>query len=147
MTTIRLMTSDDYQGVYQLWLSCTGMGLNNLDDSQAGIEKFLRRNPTSCFVATMQERIVGSIMSGHDGRRGFIYHASVHPDYRHQGIATQLIDAALAALKEEGIAKVAFVVFARNKEGNAFWERLGFQLRDDLVYRDKTLIEFERFDT
>ncbi len=144
---IRLMTIEDYAEVYQLWLSCTGMGLNTLDDSQAGIEKFLKRNPTSCFVAVLDERIVGVIMSGHDGRRGFIYHAAVHPDYRCRGFATQLVDAVLAALKAEGIAKVAFLVFARNHEGNAFWDRLGFYAREDLVYRDKTLIEFERIDT
>ena len=68
---IRKMTADDYDGVYRLWLDTPGMGLNNLDDSREGIERYLRRNPGTCFVAQKEGRIVGAIMSGHDGRRGF----------------------------------------------------------------------------
>ena len=51
---IRKMVIEDYEKVYQLWMSCAGMGLNNLDDSKEGIEKFLRRNPDTCFVAEDQ---------------------------------------------------------------------------------------------
>ena len=69
---IRIMTIDDYEGVYKLWMSCAGMGLNNLDDSKEGIEKFLRRNPETCFVAEEDAEIVGVILSGNDGRRGYI---------------------------------------------------------------------------
>lgn len=145
--TIRQMTIEDYDAVYALWESCTGMGLNNLDDSREGIAKFLRRNPTTCFVAEDGGVLVGAILSGHDGRRGHISHAAVAPDRRRQGIGKALIDTALDALKAEGIAKVNFVVFARNGDGNAFWEHLGFKAREDLVYRDKVLIPMTRKDT
>ena len=144
---IRLMKPEDYDSVYALWLSCTGMGLNDLDDSREGIAKFLRRNPSTCFVAEDGGALVGAILAGHDGRRGHISHAAVAPDHRRQGIGKALIDAALDALKAEGIAKVNFVVFARNEEGNAFWEHLGFRAREDLVYRDKVLIPMTRRDT
>ncbi len=71
---IRNMKISDYESVYALWMSCTGMGLNNLDDSKEGIEIFLKRNPTTCFVAEENGRIIGVIMVGSDGRRGYIYH-------------------------------------------------------------------------
>lgn len=141
------MTIKDYEKVYQLWLSCSGMGLNNLDDSKDGIAKYLDRNPDTCFVAEKSDEIIGVIISGHDGRRGFIYHTAVKPEYRNQGIAKMLVKAAMDALKANGINKVALVVFDRNKDGNAFWEKVGFTVREDLVYRNKTISELIRIDT
>lgn len=118
-----------------------------IDDSRDGIAKYLARNPTTCFVDERDGRITGVIIAGHDGRRGYIYHTAVSPDHRHQGIGTALVEAALHALTDEGIAKVALVVFARNADGNAFWQRLRFTSRDDLTYRNKALAELTRIDT
>ena len=145
--SIRLMTIDDYKKVYKLWMSCAGMGLNNLDDSKEGIEKFLNRNPDTCFVADVENVIVGAILVGHDGRRGYIYHTAVNPQYRKQGIAKSLVDTAMEALQKHGINKAALVVFDRNDIGNDFWEKMGFTVRDDLVYRNKALAEIVRIDT
>jgi len=136
---IRIMTMKDYDKVYALWTGTQGMGLRSLDDSSSGIERFLGRNPSSCFVAEEGERLAGAILCGHDGRRGYIYHAAVHPDFRRQGIGRALVEAALGALRAEGISKVALVVFETNENGNKFWESMGFSKRDDLVYRNKSL--------
>jgi len=133
------MTIADYDAVYALWLSCKGMGLNNLDDSRDGIERFLKRNPDTCFVAENGDKVIGVIITGNDGRRGYIYHTAVNPNYRRQGIAKRLVDAALDALQGLGINKAALVVFDRNSDGNAFWESEGFTVRNDLVYRNKVL--------
>lgn len=143
---IRTMTIADYDKVYALWLSCKGMGLNNLDDSCEGIERFLKRNPDTCFVAEDGE-LVGVIIAGNDGRRGYIYHTAVSPDHRRKGIAKALVNAALNALRDLGINKTALVVFERNADGNAFWESAGFTPRGDLVYRNKALTEMIRIDT
>lgn len=144
---VRIMELCDYEQVYELWMSCTGMGLNNLDDSKEGIEKFLKRNPETCFVAEDEGKIIGVIIAGNDGRRGYIYHTAVSPVYRNQGVATNLVENALNALQKLEINKTALVVFERNTGGNAFWEKLGFTLRDDLIYRNKTMTEMIRIDT
>lgn len=144
---LRKMVYQDYDEVYQLWLSCKGMGLNNLDDSKEGILQFLKRNPKTCFVAIEDSKVVGTIIVGNDGRRGYIYHTAVHPDYRHQHIATKMIDKALQALQKLSIHKVALVVFAKNENGNIFWEKLGFTTRSDIIYRNKALVEMIRYDT
>ena len=144
---IRIMDIADYDKVYDLWMSCKNMGFNNLDDSREGIEKFLKRNPTTSFVAEEDDRIVGVVLSGHDGRRGYVYHMSVAEDCRKQGIASKLLENSLAALKEEGINKVALLVFNRNEVGNAFWESQGFIVRDDVAYRNRALTEIVRIDT
>lgn len=144
---IREMVIEDYDAVYQLWLSCKGMGLNNLDDSREGIAAFLKRNPTTCLVAVEDTMVVGVLLAGHDGRRGYIYHTAVNPDFRHGRIGRQLVDHGLAALQQEGIHKVALVVFDRNQVGNDFWEKCGFTVREDLVYRNKALTDIVRIDT
>ncbi len=147
MIKIRKMNINDYDTVYALWLSCAGMGLNNLDDSGDGIDKFIKRNPDTCFVAETENELVGAIMVGNDGRHGYIYHTAVNTEYRKQGMASKLVDAALQALKQCGINKAALVVFDRNGNGNLFWERQGFNVRNDLVYRDKNIVEITRIDT
>ena len=143
----RVLTIDDYDKVYNLWMACKNMGFNNLDDSREGINKYLKRNPSTCFVAMKGEDVIGVILSGHDGRRGFIHHMAVMEGYRRQKIASKLLDHALAALEEEGINKVALLVFNYNEVGNVFWERMGFTARDDLTYRNKVLREMVRIDT
>ena len=67
---IRVMAPEDYDKVYQLWLSITGFGIRSVDDSREGVARFLKRNPTTSVVAEQNGRIVGSIMCGHDGRTG-----------------------------------------------------------------------------
>ena len=143
----RVMTMDDYDKVYELWMSCKNMGFNNLDDSREGIEKYLKRNPSTCFIAEQEGSVVGVILSGHDGRRGFIHHMAVSESCRRQGIASVLLEQALDALKKEGINKVALLVFNRNEAGNAFWERQGFTSREDVTYRNRALTEIIRIDT
>ena len=143
---LRLMAPKDYPALFALWNSVPGFnrGLRSLDDSEAGIQKFLKRNPTTCFVAEIAGAIIGGILAGHDGRRGYIYHAVVLPEHQGKGIGKQLVNAACEALIAEGINRAAMLVFAGNQQGNAFWESQGWQTRPDLVYRNKNLNEENR---
>ena len=146
---IEIMRIDDYEDVYDLWINTPGMGLNTVDDSKSGIEKYLRRNPNTCFIAKENAKVIGAILCGHDGRRGYIHHTAVNLENRNRGIGKALVEHALEALRNENINKAAFVVFSRNEAGNKFWEELGFKKREDLVYRDKVISieELKRIDT
>lgn len=135
MVNIRVMTIADYDGVCDVWKDHEG--INPVDDSIEGFTKYLKRNPTTSFVAEDNGKIVGTILAGHDGRRGFFHHVVILPKYRNQGIGKMLADSAMNALEKEGINKVALVVFADNENGNGFWEHIGFTVRNDLVYRNK----------
>lgn len=128
------MKISNYQDIFKLWTSTPGMGLRNLDDSKEGIDKFLRRNPTTNFIAEEDGKIVGSILCGHDGRRGYVYHTAVDMRYRGKGIGKKLVNSVINALKREGINKAALVVFTNNEVGNGFWRSMGWEKREDLNY-------------
>lgn len=138
---IRTMTIEDYDGVYALWMTISGFAIRSIDDSREGVERFLRRNPTTSVVAVEDGKIVGSILCGHDGRRGCLYHVCVHRNYRMQGIGKAMVVYAMNALKEEQISKVSLIAFTKNDIGNAFWNRIGWTRRLDLNYYDFTLNE------
>ena len=135
MVETRIMTPDDWDGVAKVWEDHEGT--NPVDDSPEGFAKYLRRNPATSFVAVDNGRIVGTILAGHDGRRGIFHHVSVLKEYQKQGIGRMLVESAEEALRKEGIIKVLLVVLTHNDSGNAFWEHMGFTVREDLVYRNK----------
>ncbi len=145
--TIRRLRPEDYGPVYALWLACPGLALNDRNDSPEGFARFLARNPDTCLAAEENGQLVGVILTGYDGRRGYIYHTAVRPDRQGRGIGTALVRASTAALKAMGVTKCALIAFADNVRGNAFWEKQGFSLRSDIVYRDLLLIPFEKIIT
>ena len=96
---IRFMQMDDYDAAVQLWKQIDGLRLTAADDSEIGLRRYLTRNPNTCFVAVDEDKIIGTILSGHDGRRGYIYHMAVAPAYQKQGVGKALLQSALSALK------------------------------------------------
>ena len=138
---VRIMTIEDNEGVYALWKKIKGFGIRSIDDSKEGVARFLKRNPTTSVVAEKDGRIVGSILCGHDGRRGCLYHVCVDEDYRRHGIGKRMVVFAMKALKEEKINKVSLIAFTENDIGNAFWNTIGWTERLDLNYYDFTLNE------
>ena len=140
---IRKMTIDDYEGVFHLWVNTEGMGLRSLDDSKDGISMSLERNPHTNFVVLDDDKIIGAILCGNDGRRGYIYHTVVEDKYRKQGIATRLIETAVAALQNEGITRVCLNVMETNEQGKAFWQKRGWEKKDFLGFYSKSITDRE----
>lgn len=139
--TLRVMQIEDYENVYKLWMTIDGFGIRSIDDSKAGVARFLRRNPTTSVVAEVDGKIVGAILCGHDGRRGCFYHVCVHQDYRKHGIGKAMAVFCMKALQEEEINKVSLIAFQKNEGGNQFWRKVGWTFREDLNYYDFTLNE------
>ena len=132
---IRVMTIDDYDGVYALWKKIKGFGIRSIDDSREGVERFLKRNPTTSVVAVEDGKVVGSILCGHDGRRGCLYHVCVDEAYRRHGIGKDMVVYAMKALQDEKINKVSLIAFTQNDIGNAFWNTIGWTERLDQIGR------------
>ena len=132
------MTIKNYAEVYEIWDSIPGIGLSDADSEEA-IARYLERNPNLSFICYVENKIAGTILCGHDGRRGYIQHACVLPEYRGQNIGKILVQKALEELKKQGINKCHIFVFYDNEVGNAFWNGIGFQKRSDILIYSKSM--------
>lgn len=129
---------DDYDEIYALWGRTPGMGLSGAD-SQGNILRFLERNKGLSFCRREKGPILGTILCGHDGRRGYIYHVTVAEEARGRGIGSELVEKSLLRLKEKGIDKCHLFVFKDNETGNAFWRSTGWEKRDDIFVYSKSI--------
>ena len=144
---IREMKMEDYDQVYALWTEIKGFGIRTVDDSREGVERFLRRNPTTSVVAVQNGRVIGNILCGHDGRPGCFYHVCVEASYRKHGIGYRMVRAAMEALHKEGVSKITLIAFKRNQVGNAFWKGIGWTEREDInsyefILNEKNITNF-----
>ncbi|MGN0499192.1 MAG: GNAT family N-acetyltransferase [Acutalibacteraceae bacterium] len=129
---IESMKISQYDEIYALWQITTKRALSDAD-SRENLEKYLRRNEGMSQVAIIDDKIVGTVLAGHDGRRGFIHHMAVLPQYRRHGIARAMADAAVQKLYEDGIKKTHIFVFRDNGLGQSFWPSIGWKKCDDLT--------------
>ena len=137
---IRLMQPEDYTNAIQLWQELPGLGLSSADRQEA-IQTFLKRNPKTCFVAVQAYKVIGTILGGSDGRRGYLYHLAVHTDHQKQGLGKELVQTCLDALQQQGIEKCHIFVIADNQEGLNFWQRIGWELRSDILVLSKNIFQ------
>jgi putative acetyltransferase len=130
-TVVRPFRVEDNDAVIALWRCTEGVGLNESDTRRA-IAAYLRRNPRLSFVAKQGGRIIGAVLCGHDGRRGYLHHLAVSKRHRCRGIGRQLVNACLAKLRKAGIQKCNLFIFANNAAGMKFWTHTGWSLRTEL---------------
>ena len=138
---IRAMLPEDYDKVSKLWMSIKGFAIRSIDGSREDVERFIKRNPSTSVVAQKGDRIVGSILCGHDGRQASFYHVCVSKSCRRQGIGTKMVVYCMNALKEQQINKIALIAFTKNGAGNAFWKQIGWTCRPDCNYYEFVLNE------
>ncbi len=131
MITIRPMTIEDYDEVYAMWLITSRRALSTADE-RGQIERYLKRNEGLSQVAVVDGKIVGTVLAGHDGRRGFIHHMAVLPEYRRRHIGHALAEKAIEKIKSEGIEKTHIFCYQDNETGQKFWRDFGFVKRDDI---------------
>jgi len=136
--TISPFTIDLYDQVMQLWQQTEGVGLSSAD-SRESIQTHLDRNPGMSFIAETEGQLVGAVLCGHDGRRGYVHHLAVHPDYRRQGIGRRLVERCLSALQDDGIQKSHLFIFHKNVDGISFWEGIGWSKRTDIGLMSKNI--------
>lgn len=137
---ITKMTIKDYEEVFSLWKNTEGMGLHSDTDSKKGILRYLKRNPGMSFVARDNGKIVGTVLCGYDGRRGYLFHLAVDKACRKQGVGKAIVNRALSKLASIGITKCLIFVFAKNRTGRKFWKRTGWTQRPDIIMMTKDSI-------
>ncbi len=128
---IRAMIARDYDAVVSLWGATPGVELNESDTEQA-VTAFLERNPELSTVAIADGVVVGAVLAGYDGRRGYLHHLAVAPSHRRRGIARALLCRCLARLAALGLLKCNIFLMADNEAGELFWRHAGWVHRVDL---------------
>ncbi|MER2080816.1 MAG: GNAT family N-acetyltransferase [Ruminococcus sp.] len=128
---IRPMTKEDYDEVFAMWQITTKRALSRADERDQ-IERYLRRNEGMSQVAVIDGKIVGTVLAGHDGRRGFIHHMAVLPEYRRRRIGHALAEKAIEMIARDGIDKTHIFCYQNNETGQQFWSDFGFTKRDDV---------------
>lgn len=131
MPTIRPMTIADHPAIIEFFRVTPGVTLREADSFEA-TQRYLERNPNLSFVAVENDEVIGCVMCGHDGRRGYLQHLVVSPEYRRQGIGEALYKSCIDALEKVGIYKTHLYVFKTNEIGNAFWFAKGWIPRNDV---------------
>ena len=146
---LQTMTLNHYGQMTALWSSSEGVGLSAAD-SKENIARYLARNPGLSYVAFDANQLVGAVLCGHDGRRGYIHHLAVMHTHRHRGIGKALVARCIKALKASGIDKCHLFVFSANHDAQVFWEKTGWMHRTELVvmssYTHNTSDERKNYD-
>ncbi len=126
------LTIADHPAVVTLLSETPGVTLREADNYER-TQAYLGRNPGLSFLArTASGEVVGMVMCGHDGRRGYLQHLLVKPAYRGQGIAKALVQRCLDQLETLGILKSHIFIRQENQTGEAFWQHQGWYERDDV---------------
>ncbi|EOV0048475.1 GNAT family N-acetyltransferase, partial [Vibrio vulnificus] len=131
MVEIREMNIADYDDVIKLWGQTEGMSLRDTD-SKESINNYLIRNPNLSFVAVSGNEIVGAVLVGTDGRRGYLQHLAVSTNFRGKNLGRDLVSQAISALADVGVPKTHLFVYNENVNAQQFYEKLGWFPRDEV---------------
>jgi ribosomal protein S18 acetylase RimI-like enzyme len=137
---VRELTIEDYDAVVSLWRSREGIGLHSDVDSRQWVAMYLQRNPGLSFVVVEGGRVIGAVLCGHDGRRGYINHLAVAKDFHGRGIGTALEKRVINKLRNIGISRCNGFVFRDNRPAIEFYQKSGWVERDDLKVVSKNII-------
>jgi N-acetylglutamate synthase len=129
---IRPGTAADLDGALQVWQQQAGVILR-ADDTPAVLQPLLITGQLRLFVAECEAVLVGAVLAGDDGRRGYLYHLAVTERKQGRGLGRALVEAALEDLATAGITRAHVFVQNAQLSARAFWERMGWQPRGDLV--------------
>ena len=133
---LKPMSIADFDDVLLLWERTEGIGLNE-SDSKPNLVGFLERNPGMSFVARKGQALIGAVLCGHDGRRGYLHHLAVAQQHRGHGLGKKLVESCLAELNSAGILKCNIFIYENNFSGEAFWKHHGWIKRADLRVMQK----------
>jgi putative acetyltransferase len=137
---LRAMGAADYAAAFALWRATEGIGLSE-SDSEPAVAAFLRRNPGMSSVAVGEAgELLGAVLCGTDGRRGYLHHLAVPPRERGRGIGARLVSRCFEQLAAAGIPKCNVFLYTENHAGASFWEHNGWRARADLRVMQKPIL-------
>jgi ribosomal protein S18 acetylase RimI-like enzyme len=103
-------------------------------DSPSEIEKKLTRDPDLFLVAEIDGSVIGTVMGGFDGRRGFVYHLAVAAPFRRNGVASRLMQELERRLREKGCIRSYLLVRPDNPDAQVYYQKMGWNVLDDVIF-------------
>ena len=136
---VEKFTMDDYQNIVNLWKRA---GINvGSSDTKEEIERMLQRNPHLCLVGKLDKDVIAVVLGGYDGRRGYVHHLAVDPDYQNNGYGRMLMDELISRFKIMMVHKIHLFIEKYNLPVVEFYKKLGWEIRDDLIMMSFVPIE------
>jgi len=135
---IRIMEVMDIPSSIELWKNMKGLAIRGSDNIR-DLSEHVKMNPKHNFVAMSDDQLIGTVLGGFDGRRGYIYHLAVHQDFRRKNIAKELMERCFQSFREINVTKCHMMVLKDNTEAQEFYARIGCELRNEILVYSKTL--------
>ncbi|MFW9947394.1 MAG: GNAT family N-acetyltransferase [Candidatus Odinarchaeota archaeon] len=120
-----------YEDVVDIWKK-TGISITS-SDTKDQLIVMLDRNPDLCLIAKIDDKVIGVVMGGFDGRRGYVHHLAIHPEYQKRGYGKLIMDELIERLKKKRVHKIHLFIEKQNEDVIAFYKKLGWEIRKDLV--------------
>jgi len=136
---LSLMKSSDIDQAIKLWQKA-GLSVAKKEVEKHEVNSVLKLNPKSCFVLKDNNKIIGTILGAFNGRRAWIYHLAVHPDYQNKGHGSWLVKKAESVFKKIGATKIDLTLAIDNLKTVSFYEKLGYEVEFDAIAMVKKLI-------
>jgi len=128
---IEKFSMESYDDIITLWRKA-GINVGSTDTKEE-IEIMVKRNPQLFLVGILDQKLISVVMGGFDGRRGYVHHLAVDPDYQKKGYGKMMMDELLVSFRKMGVHKVHLFIEKYNKEVVKFYLNLGWEIRDDLI--------------
>ena len=128
---IELFTMRYYHEIIALWKR-SGIEVSS-SDTRDEIAKMLKRNPDLFLIGKENEKVIAVVMGAFDGRRGYVHHLAIDPDYQKKGYGKTMMDELIEKFQIKKVHKVHLLIEKSNKEVADFYRKLGWEVRDDLI--------------
>ena len=135
---LRIMEVSDIPASIELWKNMKGLAIRGSDNIR-DLSEHVKMNSSHNFVAASGDRLIGTVLGGFDGRRGYIYHLAVHEDFRKKNTGRELMERCFQSFKEINVSKCHMMVLSDNTEAQEFYAKIGCELRTEILVYSKTL--------
>ncbi len=126
---IELAQGNDIPFMLELWRKTPGI---RMDEDAVSLAAFMQRNPATCLLMKSGTMVISTVLGGFDGRRGYIYHLAVHPDFQRRGWGTKILEEVINRLEGLKAEKIHLFVFKDNQGAQTFYEKMAWTKRQDI---------------
>ena len=120
-----------YTEVIEIWRT-SGISVGSSDEKEE-IKRVFRKNPNLFLIGLIDRKVIGVVIGAFDGRRGYVHHLAVSPEFQNKGYGKQLMEELHKRFRNLNVQKVHLFIEKYNADVINFYKKLGWEIRDDLI--------------